>query len=423
MKPLVSIIIPTWNNPQFLTPCIKSIADIGVLDGLCELIIVNNGDQPIDEVAKFMPNTRVFKPGSNLGWEGGLEFGLKHSDAPFVCFQNDDTIIPFANANFYSQLLHPFRDANVAAVGPATTNASGWHSIFMRSALRNPTEVSYLIFFTVMIRRSELDAVGGIDTTAPGGDDFDLSIRLRKNGKKLIINPNAFLIHHAFKTGERVRGDSSVAGGWNSQEMTDTTNKWLIQKHGFKTFFQTLCGLDYSGFTPKNQDTEGEIVRQYVQGDKVVELACGAVKTVPESVGVDRVRKGEMIPHVGKASVADVVADVSGELPFASESVDIIIARHVLEHLVDPVGAITAWSKVLKSNGKLILAVPNEDIGKTIPMNPEHVHVYTMDSLNNLMSLCGFRKIETIDTGNGVSFVGVYKKIIGTEQKGESANG
>jgi predicted SAM-dependent methyltransferase len=130
-----------------------------------------------------------------------------------------------------------------------------------------------------------------------------------------------------------------------------------------------------------------------------------------------------MIPHVGKASVADVVADVSGELPFPSESVDTIIARHVLEHLVDPVGAITSWSKVLKSNGKLILAVPNEDIGKTIPMNPEHVHVYTMDSLNNLMSLCGFRKIETIDTGNGISFVGVYKKIIGTEQKGESANG
>jgi len=410
MKPLVSIIIPTWNNPQFLNPCVKSIVDTGVLDGLCELIIVNNGDQPIEELTRGIKNIRVLKPGTNLGWEGGLQFGLKNSDSLFVCFQNDDTIIPFANSNFYSQLLFPFRDSNVAAVGPATTNAAGWHSIYLSQPLKNPTEVSYLIFFTVMLRRSELESAGGIDTTAPGGDDFDLSIRLRQRGKKLIINPNAFLIHHAFKTGERIRGDSSVAGGWNSAEMTDNTNKWLIQKHGFKNFFSTVCGLDYSTYSPKSNDTEGDIVRQYVQGDKVVELACGAVKTVTNAIGIDRVKGGEMIPHVGKVSVADIVGDVSEPLPIPNESVDTIIARHVLEHLIDPISSVLLWKKALKPGGKIIIAVPNEDIGKSIPMNPEHIHAYTMNSLNVLMDVCGFKLINAIDSNNGVSFVGIYKK-------------
>lgn len=95
-------------------------------------------------------------------------------------------------------------------------------------------EVHFLIFFTVMVRRSDLDAAGGVDVSAPGGDDFDLSIRFRNLGKKLLINPSAFIIHHAFKTGERVRGGPDTSGGWNSIEMRDRTNKWLIQKHGFK---------------------------------------------------------------------------------------------------------------------------------------------------------------------------------------------
>ncbi len=206
MKPTVSIIIPTWNLPEYFNPCALSILNTGVLNGLAELIIVNNGSQPIEELVKGWPNTKVLNPGSNLGWERGLEYGLKEAQGDFICFQNDDTLIPKANQNFYSQLMHPFHDQKVAAVGPATTVASGWHSVFNPQALRTLSEVSYLIFFTVMIRRSDLEAVGGIDISAPGGDDLDLSIRLRKAGKHLLVNPDAFIIHHAFKSGTLSEG-------------------------------------------------------------------------------------------------------------------------------------------------------------------------------------------------------------------------
>lgn len=245
MKPAISIIIPTWNNPEYFNPCSLSILRTGILSGLAELIVVNNGKQPIQDFVKNWPNTRVLEPGINLGWERGLQYALEQSEAEFVCFQNDDTLIPPISNKFYQELLLPFQSPEVAAVGPSTTVASGWHSVYLNNPLHLASEVSYLIFFTVMLRRKDLDAVGGIDIEAPGGDDLDLSIRLRKAGKKLVINPKAFLIHHAFKTGERVRGPRDVANGWNSKEMTERTNRWLIQKHGFKTFLQTFRGLEF----------------------------------------------------------------------------------------------------------------------------------------------------------------------------------
>ncbi len=239
----LSIIIPTYNLPEYFNPCVQSIIDTGILKKDAELVVINNGSQPIADQMKDIENVRVITPGKNLGWEGGLKWGLAESDSEFVCFQNDDTYIPKACESFYEQLLWPLQHPEVSAVGPATTTAAGWHSVYMRPPLKILSEVSYLIFFTAMLRRKDMEEVGGIDDTAPGGDDIDLSIRLRKAGKHLLVNPHAFLIHHAFKTGTRVRGEAEVAGGWNSREMQEATNKWIIQKHGFRTYLQTVRGM------------------------------------------------------------------------------------------------------------------------------------------------------------------------------------
>lgn len=415
MKPICSIIIPTWNNPQYLDPCIQSIRDTGVLAGFCELVIVNNGSQPIKEQVKDWQNTRVLEPGKNLGWENGLQYGLQNIDSEFVCFQNDDTLIPKANQSFYSQLLWPFQNLNVSAVGPATTIAAGWHSIFMKSPVRTMIEVPFLIFFTVMIRRSDLMAAGGIDTSCPGGDDLDLSIRLRKMGKNLILNPDAFLIHHAFKTGERVRGGPDKTDGWNSKEMSDKTNKWLIQKHGFKIFMETMRGFDYRYSEP--QDLEGEAVASLVRGPKIIELGCGYRKTVPNAIGIDIVPKGESCNHLnGSKSVADIQADVTKRLPLEDSSVDTIIARHIFEHIIDPIDVLKHWSRVLRMEGRLILTFPNSELRNTIPLNPEHVHAFTPNSIKNIVSLCGFKQIETRDPKNGISFISVFEKVAQLEE-------
>lgn len=413
MKKPISIIVPTFNNEAYLNPCVLSIIKTGVLDSMADLIIVNNGKQDIERHFGSNPAIKILNPGKNLGWEGGLELGIKESTSPFLVFQNDDTHHLPGGCFFYQRLLTRFNDDNVAAVGPVTTCALGMQSIYSDKCPVVGTEASYLIFFTVMVRRSHLEAVGGIDTSLPGGDDFDLSIRLRKAGYNLVVDPGAFIIHHGFKTGNRVNGDQNVKGGWNSIEMTDRTNKFLIQKHGFKTWWKTVCGLTYPPNTTKAPDLEGDLVRSFVNGDQhVVELGCGPVKTIERAIGVDRVPKGLPIPHLrGAISVAEVSADVGEPLPFKENSQDVVIARHILEHMPMEIQTLRNWKKIIRPGGKLIIAVPDQKVTSSIPLNPEHCRTYTQESLKDTIELLGFKEIKSESAYNGVSFVGCYERL------------
>lgn len=414
MTNVLDIIIPTFNNQEYLNPCIQSIVQTGELLRGTRLIIVNNGSQPIESFTKGHPNIVVLSPGKNLGWEGGLKYGLEHSSAPFVVFQNDDTFIPQANSNLYQAMLLQFADKSVGAAGPTTTTCAGIQSIYHHASPLAVTNSRYLIFFTAMIRRSALDHVGGIDTTLPGGDDIDLSMRMWKAGYKCLVVPAAFLIHHGFKTGERVHGTQASSDGWNSREMTERTNMAIIQKHGFREFFETLTNKFNDGIQKPGEgiDLEGNLVRKFVIGENIVELGCGGNKTVENSIGIDRVAKGEIIKSVGAISVADLIHDVSEPLPLKSESVDTLIARHVLEHLQDPIKVVLQWAKCVKIGGRVIIAVPDQDQINGIPMNPEHLHSYTEESLLTLMEKCGFSRIHSEKSNNMVSFVGVYERVV-----------
>lgn len=422
MKDILTIIIPTWNNPQFLNPCVLSIQRSGVLDGFANLIIVNNGDSPISDGFKGLRNIKVIEAGKNLGWEGGLKAGLEASKSPFVCFLNDDTHLIPSQISFFERMLSRFIDPKVGAVGPITTVAAGWHSIYQPQMPAAIAEVPFLIFFCVVVRRQHLDMVGGIDTTLPGGDDFDLSIRLRKAGLKLLLDPSAFIIHHGFKTGERVHGGPQVHGGWNSKQMSDATNNALIRKHGFRNFFETLNGqakiynsLDDS--SPFGTD-EHELIRREVPGFpgwKIAELGCGGKKVYPHSIGVDHTPRGQVIDNIRQEdkvlSVADVVADVSAPLPFDDGEFNVVVAQHIIEHCVDLVGTLKEWVRILKPEGYLVLSTPNEDIINGITLNPEHCHAFSPKSLTNLVSLLGLKEEKVLDPANGLSFISIFQKL------------
>lgn len=411
MKP-ITIIVPTWNNEEFLNPCVTSIINTGILESLADLIIVNNGKQDIERKFGKYQGVKILNPGKNLGWEGGLELGMKESTSPFLVFQNDDTFLPPTGCNFYQRLLTQFANDNVAAVGPVTTCAGSLQSIFHGQCPKIPTEVSFLIFFTVMVRRSYVEAVGGIDTALPGGDDLDLSIRLRKAGYNLVVDPGAFIIHHGFKTGDRVKGDHNVPGGWNSIEMYDRTNQYLIRKHGFKEYWKMKGGLTLEP-GKKSIDLEGDLVRSMVNGDKnIIELGCGPIKTVERAIGIDRVPRGAIIPHLnGQKSIADIVADVSETLPLEDGSQDVLIARHILEHCPMEIKTLKEWARVLRQGGKMVIAVPDEKVTRSIPLNPEHCRVYTQESLRDTMQLLGFKEVKSESAKNGVSFVACYERL------------
>lgn len=55
----------------------------------------------------------------------------------------------------------------------------------------------------------------------------------------------------------------------------------------------------------------------------------------------------------------EVVSDGGAELAFRPNSLDFIIASHLLEHIADPIGALLAWYRALRPGGKLLLLAPD----------------------------------------------------------------
>ncbi len=402
----VDIIIPTFNSPEYLHSCVTSIIRYTMPDDLSHIFIVNNGDPEHMGPYKGNPRITVLQQSRNLGWEGGLKAGLAASESPYVLFMNDDTFIPSFQRLWLSQLLQQLIYPNIAAVGPTSNVVMGRQNIFDPLA-ESVYRTKFLIGFCMLLKREMLEAAGGIDDTLPGGDDLDLSIRLRKLGKFLVINREVFVWHHGFKTGQKVHGSD-----WNSVDMIERVNHALIVKHGLHEFLDLWKTEPTPEIPFAKTDTEGDMCRKYVDGGKVLELGCGDQKTVPDSLGIDIVPKGGSIPglSIGRFSVADRIGDVQEKLPVDDGSFDTVIARHVLEHMTDTVQALQHWGNALKHGGKLIVAVPNQQIRNTIPLNYQHVHAYTPDSLKRLMESLGWKTEAIEDSQNNISFVGVFRK-------------
>jgi len=71
-------------------------------------------------------------------------------------------------------------------------------------------------------------------------------------------------------------------------------------------------------------------------------------------------------------------------LPF-QQVFDTVIASELLEHVLSPQAVLNEVYRVLKPNGKLVVTVPDEFLGKS-HMNPEHLRKFTAKRLRKLLT-------------------------------------
>lgn len=55
----------------------------------------------------------------------------------------------------------------------------------------------------------------------------------------------------------------------------------------------------------------------------------------------------------------DIIADANNLTHLPTESASFIIANHVLEHSPDPISTLLGWLRILQTNGRLFLTLPN----------------------------------------------------------------
>lgn len=392
----ISLIIPTFNNFEYLLPCLQSIADNTV--EYYKYNIVNNGSE---ELKNYLGgDINITHTGRNLGWAGGITEGIKNikEDSDYILLMNDDTLILPHDYDWLSKMRNILdQDETVAAVGPSSNVVMG-NQNFLARGLPAVFETKFLIGFCVLMRRKLFEEIGGMDESLPGGDDLDWSIRFRKAGYKLIVNRKAFVYHYGFKTGNRVHGDHTLQGGWNSNQMTEQTNNALIRKHGFKAWLDTIrnAPVMYDIVAPEYGDNNPFM--GIVKG-KGIDVGCGASKITPETIGVDITAPGE-ITHQGAVCAADIKSSGDNMPMFADGELDYVIARHNLEHYSNPIKTLREWNRVLKVGGKVGISVPDDSRLSSLRLDTTHKHSFDRSMLKDMLELTGFKVTSLGGTEN-----------------------
>lgn len=405
-KPALTIAVPTFNNFEQLKNCLFTL--IKYVEFPFKIVIINNGDK-LDingnsfekSLRQFVhyPALEIITPGENLGWQRSInKVFLEHCDTPFFCMMNDDLIFIPYHRTFIRQMMNYFRFDEVGAVGPSTNYVMGAQNINYHQFLLFSTGL--LIGFFMLVRSKAFSEVGGLDEGLIGGDDLDLSMNLRKQGYTLLVDRSAYVHHIGSQTGARVAGKY-----WNSTEYIDISNNTLIKKHGVRMWYETIKPkIDVFKPATHMTDKEGDIIRGWINGlETGLDVGCGANKTVEGSIGIDQTAPGLPGLAGGRKDTpcaADIIGDAS-DLPFDEDSQDYLVARHLFEHVIDPLKVLEEWYRVLRPEGVLAIACPDQDVCSTMTVDFSHLHAYNPDSLSLMLKRCGFKidKIELIRPG------------------------
>ena len=147
-------------------------------------------------------------------------------------------------------------------------------------------------------------------------------------------------------------------------------------------------------YTQKIYTENGMTKENVFEGKKVLHLGCGHSK-LPGSLGVD------LLAH----SEVDVVHNLDQyPWPFEANSVDVIFAHSVIEHIDDIVALFEECARILKPGGRVVLTVPYFRSTDSFT-DPTHKHFFTSQSLDYFiensgqLSHYGYTKVQFMKMG------------------------
>lgn len=220
--PLVSIIIPTKDAPEYLEKCLESIFSITTYPSYEVILVDNETTDPkaLQIIEKFavkrvpFPNPFNFSRANNIG--------VKFADGDYIAFLNNDTEV--ITPDWLENLLYHAEQADIGAVGalllyPDKTvqhagvvmGLRGTADHLMRGfpygvdgyagSLTCSREISAVTAACLMLKKCDFEAVNGFNEHFfTHYQDVDLCMQLVKRGKRNIYTPQAVLIHHESKT-------------------------------------------------------------------------------------------------------------------------------------------------------------------------------------------------------------------------------
>lgn len=202
-RPLISVVCPVYKpDLAHFKTAVESIRS-QVYENL-EIIFVDDGSKrkDIDEYFSYLLSVdnriKIIKNRKNIGISASTNKAIAKSSGEWIAFFDHDDVLHKLAIDIMIRSVHRNKDAKLIYSDEDKIDADGVHSepaLKPSFNYRLLLSVNYICHF-VMVRRSVIDIVGGLNTEVDGAQDHDFLLRVTEHvGPREIVHVPEILYH------------------------------------------------------------------------------------------------------------------------------------------------------------------------------------------------------------------------------------
>jgi glycosyltransferase involved in cell wall biosynthesis len=255
-KPLISIIIPTFNSLKYLEDCLGSVRVAMKKYGNAELFLIDNGstDGTYERLSTSFGDCAKILRIEGVTISALRNHGASLARGEFLSFIDSDCVIP---PDYFRRAAAVFATISTDAAGNYydLPPNSGWvqDTWFNLNRRTSDKYVPYLFAGNLIIKADVFRSVGGFDEKLVTGEDAELGIRMNKAGYKTYATPQIPALHLGIrrnlseffkKTAWHGLGMfGSMQTNWFDKPLIMTLAQLLLTVVGVVNLFLGLMGL------------------------------------------------------------------------------------------------------------------------------------------------------------------------------------
>lgn len=251
LNPLISIIIPCYNQVEYTYNCLVSIKNT-LKEYKYEVILADDVSKDATKnIETYVSGIKHIRNEKNLGFLENCNNASKYAKGKYLYFLNNDTRVCEKAIYYLVKTLEENKDVGLVgskliyedgrlqeAGGIIFKDASAWnYGRFDDKDLPEYNyvrEVDYISGASIMLSKKLWDDIGGFDSlyTPAYCEDSDLAFEVRKRGFKVIYQPKSEVIHYeGISNGTDTEGEGTKRYQIENTKKLRTKWKDELEKH------------------------------------------------------------------------------------------------------------------------------------------------------------------------------------------------